>query len=88
MEIQLQVATPSNNDKDVPDNEPKSSKWSKQVVVGLLVDDGVPDRGHRFNIFDEDFTTIGVACDSHPRFDIVCVMDMTGGFEAHADTAQ
>lgn len=52
----------------------------REVVVGLLVDDGVPGRGHRKNIFKPGFTTIGVACESHPRFDVVCVMDMTGGF--------
>lgn len=55
----------------------------REVVVGLLVDDGVPGRGHRKNIFNPGFTTIGVGCESHPRFDVVCVMDMTGGFREH-----
>lgn len=55
----------------------------REVVVGLLVDDGVPNRGHRKNIFNPGFTTVGVGCESHPRFDVVCVMAMAGGFREH-----
>ena len=51
------------------------------VVVQLLMDDGVPNRGHRKNIFNPKFTLVGVACESHPVFRMVCVMDLAGGMK-------
>lgn len=48
---------------------------ARDVVIQLLVDDGVPGRGHRRNILDPTMRLIGVACDRHARFAVVCVMD-------------
>jgi uncharacterized protein YkwD len=45
------------------------------VVIQLLVDDGVPDRGHRDNILVPDWGAAGVACGPHLRYQQVCVMD-------------
>ena len=53
----------------------------RDVVAGLLVDDGVPSRGHRINILNAAFTVVGVACSSHPKYRTVCVMDFAGGME-------
>ena len=50
------------------------------VVMDLIIDDGVADRGHRRNIFDRSFGTIGVACGPHIRFRTVCVMDFATTF--------
>lgn len=47
----------------------------RDVVVQLLVDDGVPGRGHRRNILEPTMRRVGVACDRHARFAAVCVMD-------------
>lgn len=55
---------------------------ARQVVLGLIIDDGVPDRGHRKNIFDASYTTAGAACGTHPRYRTVCVMDLAGGFKS------
>lgn len=52
----------------------------RDVVVDLLVDDGVPDRGHRKNIFDPNVHVVGVACGPHPKYGAVCVIDQVGGF--------
>ena len=35
------------------------------VVMQLLVDDGVPGRGHRRNLFDEDYTLTGSLSGEH-----------------------
>jgi uncharacterized protein YkwD len=45
------------------------------VVMNLIIDDGVPDRGHRKNIFSRAFATAGAACGPHSRFGNVCVID-------------
>lgn len=52
----------------------------RDVVVNLIVDDGVANRGHRRNIFDQNVAVIGVACGRHPRFGASCVIDQAGGF--------
>jgi uncharacterized protein YkwD len=54
----------------------------RDVVIGLLIDDGVPDRGHRRNIFDPTARVVGVACAKHSKFGSVCVIDQAGAFTA------
>jgi len=49
-------------------------------VVTLIVDQGVPNRGHRHNIFCRDFKCAGAACGSHARYGTMCVIDFAGGF--------
>ena len=41
----------------------------KRNVLALLVDDGVPDRGHRTNLFSPDFTLIGSASGPHKVYE-------------------
>ena len=35
--------------------------YAENTVVGLVIDDGVSDRGHRLSIFDKDFAYFGSA---------------------------
>ncbi|MDR1022586.1 MAG: CAP domain-containing protein [Prevotellaceae bacterium] len=51
------------------------SSKPQDIVVQLLIDDGVPSRGHRVNILKPDFNTAGVAIDTHPRYRHLCVID-------------
>lgn len=53
---------------------------ARKVVISLLIDDGVPERGHRMNILYKDFGCVGVAFDSHPKYKHMCVMDFAGTF--------
>ncbi len=48
-----------------------------QVVIDLIVDDGVPARGHRRNILDPAFREVGIAVGPHRRYGTMCVMDLT-----------
>ncbi len=45
------------------------------MVTGLLVDDGVPDRGHRTTLMDPAYKVVGIACGPHPKFQLMCVLD-------------
>ena len=48
------------------------------VVRSLIVDDGVPGRGHRALLFKPDFRYAGVGCAAHRRFGHMCVIDLAG----------
>jgi uncharacterized protein YkwD len=49
----------------------------RAVVMALIIDDGVPRRGHRENQFDASFTKAGVSCGFHPYYDIFCAIDFS-----------
>jgi uncharacterized protein YkwD len=53
---------------------------ARTIVVTLIVDQGVPDRGHRKNIFCRDFKVAGIASGPHARYGAMCVMDFAAGF--------
>jgi uncharacterized protein YkwD len=44
------------------------------VVRQFVVDDGVPDRGHRDIVFSARYLFAGTACAPHPRYRILCVV--------------
>ena len=53
---------------------------AQQIVIYLLIDDGVRDRGHRKTFLHPDFTKVGVAVGKHPKYGIMSVMDFAGTF--------
>ncbi|HEX9010603.1 MAG TPA: CAP domain-containing protein [Holophagaceae bacterium] len=54
----------------------------RMVVVQLLVDDGVPSRGHRRNLFNADLHQAGAGEAPHAAYGTVCVIDYADGFVA------
>lgn len=60
----------------------------REVVRQLIVDDGVPDRGHRDLIFTSEFRYAGVGCGDHARFETMCAISFgttaTGHYRASA----
>jgi uncharacterized protein YkwD len=60
----------------VGENLSYGRRTAKDVVFHLLVDDGVPDRGHRKDLLDPRFDSIGVACGYHKVYGIMCVIDL------------
>jgi uncharacterized protein YkwD len=52
----------------------------RDVIEDMIIDDGVPSRGHRRNTFDASARVVGVGCASHPKYGVVCVIDTAGAF--------
>lgn len=47
---------------------------ARRIIVQLLIDDGVSNRGHRANIFG-NYTHVGVSCGGHQTYRYMCVQD-------------
>ena len=52
----------------------------RQVVLQLLVDDGVLSRGHRQTLFNPDLHQAGVGTAPHRDYQVVTVIDYADGF--------
>lgn len=64
----------------VAENISTGEEEARQVVIQLLVDDGVPDRGHRRAIFDPDLHQAGAGSAPHRDYRVVTVIDFADGF--------
>ena len=53
---------------------------AREIVLALIVDDGVRGRGHRKNIFNPTYNVAGAAYGSHARFGSVCSIDFASGY--------
>jgi uncharacterized protein YkwD len=51
---------------------------AEEVVRQLIIDDGVPSRGHRTSLFEPGLSVAGVSCGPHMRYGWMCVIDLAG----------
>jgi uncharacterized protein YkwD len=65
----------------VAENIAYGENAARDVVLQLLVDDGVPNRGHRDALLDPEWGVSGVACGRHRDYGQMCVMDYAEGYE-------
>lgn len=56
---------------------------ARDVVLALIIDDGLPGRKHRANIFNPNFNFAGAAFGPHARFGTMCNMDFAGMYAEH-----
>jgi hypothetical protein len=54
------------------------SNDATEIIINLLIDDGVEARGQRKNILNKEFKYVGAALAAHDVYRYVCVMNFTG----------
>jgi uncharacterized protein YkwD len=52
---------------------------ARSVVTSLLIDDGVPTRGHRKIILTPGFSSAGISSGKHKEYKDMCTIDFGGG---------
>jgi len=52
-----------------------ASNAGKRHVLGLVIDDGVPNRGHRTAIYSASYTDVGIALGPHAEYGQMLTMD-------------
>jgi uncharacterized protein YkwD len=60
----------------------------REIVIQLLIDDNVPNRGHRANNMDKNFGCVGVSIGPHTRYATMCVIDFAGQYISANNTAE
>ncbi len=64
------------------ENVSYGSKSAREIVVSLLIDDGVKSRGHRKNILSKDYTVTGIGfADTHKAYGCECVIDFADRYK-------
>lgn len=53
---------------------------ARDVVLALIIDDGVRGRGHRKNIFNSTYNVAGAAAGPHAVYGSVCSIEFAGSF--------
>ena len=56
------------------------SRTPRYDVIGMIIDDGTSNRGHRENLFAEEFRVIGIAMGTRPKGPSLRVVTFAGGF--------
>lgn len=64
-----------NNRINVGENISYGNNTAFDIVYQLMVDDGVPSRGHRDNIMNNKYNLCGLSVNTHPTYKYVCVID-------------
>ena len=63
------------------ENVSYGSNSAREIVVTLLIDDGVKSRGHRKNIMNKAFKTSGIGfANKHKLYGCECVLDFAGDY--------
>lgn len=53
---------------------------ARGMIMALIIDDGIPGRGHRHNLFEARSRVAGVACGPHRTWQLVCVLTFADGY--------
>jgi uncharacterized protein YkwD len=56
---------------------------AREIVIALIIDDGLRSRKHRDNIFSTNFTVAGAATGPHAQYRTIASMAFAGGYAEH-----
>jgi uncharacterized protein YkwD len=72
-------------DVTIAENIDFGSTKASEIIISLIVDDGVSNRGHRQNIFNPSLKIIGVGLADHTEYEKCTVLDYAGGVSGYKD---
>ena len=72
-------------DHSIAENIVFDDSHPRDIVFGMIIDDGNKSRGHRRNILNSEFHHFGVACSKHPKHKWVTVIDFAVEFQEKSD---
>ena len=84
-QIQHRVEKYLEYDYSISENIDFGGSSGIEVIVNLLVDDGVKNRTHRDNLFSDKYEYYGVGVFEHPEYDYCTVIDYFGDIIAYKD---
>jgi len=61
---------------------------AREIVAQLLIDDGVPARGHRNALLYANLGAAGGACGPHAKWRSMCVLDLAREFRGHLEASK
>lgn len=52
----------------------------REVVLELIIDEGVPGKGRRLNVLNSNYNICGIACGKHKTYKNICIINFAGGY--------
>jgi len=59
---------------------------ARELIIRLIIDDGIEDRGHRRNIFNPQYRIAGLSFGDHRGYRTMCVITYAAEFEEFASS--
>lgn len=64
----------------IGENIAYSAGNARDAVMGFIIDDGMPSRAHRLNVFNSNYRMTGVALGQPGTYGSMCVVTFAGGY--------